>query len=280
MRKIKIVADSSANILKLNDKDIEFSSAPLKIITAEKEFTDDSSLNVDGMVNYFDEYKGRSKTSCPSPSDWLEAFGDAEDIFCIAITSGLSGSYNSACVAKDIYETEHKDRRVYVMDSLTAGPEMELIVEKFREFIKKGMSYEEICTSIQKYKNKTGLIFMLESLKNFAANGRISPTVAKITGFLGIRIIGQASEKGDLELLNKSRGEARSLETIFSHLKEMGLSKGKVRIAHCSNYPAAQRLKEVILQALPKVDVAISECRGLCSYYAVKGGLLVGFEKM
>ena len=278
MRTMKIVADSSANMQEL--KKAAFATAPLKIITNDREFVDDNSLDVAAMVSYFDDYKGKSKTSCPNSSDWLEAFGDADDIFCVTITSGLSGSYNSACIAKQIYEAENKGKRVYVIDSLSAGPELTLIIEKLQECMEQGMTYEAICEEMHRYTKRTGLLFMLESLKNFAANGRVSPAVAKLTGLLGIRIVGKASNEGILEPMNKCRGQAKSLSTILTHLKSFGLSKGKVRIAHCMNEAAAHELKELIRQQLPKVRVAIHSCRGLCSYYAEKGGLLVGFEKM
>ncbi len=278
MRKIKIVADSSANVLELQNT--AFAAAALKVITSEKEFVDDNALDVDAMVSWFDSYKGKSKTSCPNPSDWLDAFGDADEVYCVTITSGLSGSFNAACIAKQMYETENEGKRVYVIDSLSAGPELVLIIEKLEEFIGQGLSYEEICREIEVYKEKTGLAFMLESLKNFAANGRVSPAVAKIAGVLGIRIVGKASDQGTLEPTNKCRGEAKSLSTILANLKAFGLSKGKVRIAHCMNEEAAQTLKRMILRELPQVDIRIHRCRGLCSYYAEKGGLLVGFEKM
>lgn len=278
MRTVKIVADSSANVLELQHT--PFASAPLKIITAGKEFADEKLLDVDEMVSYFDTYQGKSQTSCPNPSDWLEAFGDADDIFCVTITSGLSGSYNAACIAKQMYETENVGKRVCVIDSLSAGPELKLIIEKLEQWIGQDMSYEDICEAIREYTQKTGLLFMLESLKNFAANGRVSPAIAKITGILGIRIVGKASDKGQLEPMDKCRGEARSLAKLLAHLKALGLSEGKVRIDHCRNPAAAQALEKMILAEMPKVDVKIAACRGLCSYYAEKGGLLVGFEKM
>ena len=277
MRMIKIVADSSADLLTLDH--VPFSSAPLKIITADREFVDDHTLDPQEMVHYFDTYKGRSKTSCPNSSDWLDAFADADDVFCVTITSGLSGSYNSACIAKQIFESENPGKRVYVIDSLSAGPELTLIVEKLQQCIEEGLTYEQICSTISSYTQQTGLLFMLESLKNFAANGRVSPAVAKITGLLGIRIVGKASTEGTLEPLDKCRGQAKSLDAIIARLQEMGLSSGKVRIAHCLNEAAATALKERIAQHFPQAQVAIRPCRGLCSYYAEKGGMLVGFEK-
>ena len=276
MRTVKIVADSSANLLELQHT--AFASAPLKIITDTREFVDDEGLDQHEMVSWFASYKGKSKTSCPNSADWLQAFGDADEVFCVTITSGLSGSYNAACAAKQMYEKDGK--RVCVIDSLSAGPELVLIIEKLEEYIGQGMPYEEICQKIQAYTKKTGLVFMLESLKNFAANGRVSPAVAKIAGVLGIRIVGKASDQGTLEPTNKCRGQAKSLNAIMAHLKNNGLNTGKVRIAHCMNEEAALQLQQMICAKLPQVQVQIHSCRGLCSYYAEKGGLLVGFEKM
>lgn len=277
MSNVKIVADSSANLLKLERT--PFASAPLKIITGQREFVDDETLDVAKMVNFFDSYKGKSQTSCPNPADWLEAFDGADDVFCVTITSGLSGSYNAALAAKQMYESENPGKRVYVIDSLSAGPELKLIVEKLQELIAKDLTFEDICDQIRDYTPKTGLLFMLESLKNFAANGRVSPAVAKIVGIMGIRVVGKASDQGTLEPMDKCRGENKSLAKIVTHLKELGLREGKVRIAHCQNPEAAEKLKKLIADQFPKAQTEISQCLGLCSYYAEKGGLLVGFEK-
>lgn len=276
MRKIKIVADSSANILNLMNT--PFASAPLKIITDEREFVDDASLNAIDMVGWFESYKGKSKTSCPNPSDWINAFGDADEVYCVTITSGLSGSYNAACVAKQMYEDKY-NKRVCVIDSLSAGPELVLIIEKLEEYIKQNLSFEEICEKIEAYKQQTGLVFVLESLKNFAANGRVSPTIAKIAGVLGIRVVGKASNQGTLEPTDKCRGETKSITTLLNNLISSGLSHGKVRIAHCCNENSANELMRLIKERLPNVDISIHTCLGLCSYYAEKGGMLIGFEK-
>lgn len=278
MRKIRVVSDSSSDIMALEYADFAFS--PMKIITTDREFVDDAELDVDAMVDFFDHYKDKSKTSCPNPSDWLTAFGDADDIICVTITSALSGSYNSACAAKKIYESENEGRRVFVLDTLSAGPEITLVIRKIEEYIKSGMEFDAICESIKEYLKNTALVFMLKSLRNFAANGRVSPLVAKIVGIAGICIVGRASDEGTLEPTHKCRGEARSLEALLSDLEKHGLKCGKVSIGHCRNERAAQELKEKIKAKFEAVQVEIHKLRGLCSFYAENGGLLVGFEKM
>lgn len=278
MRTIKIVADSSADVLTLGS--VEFASAPLKIISAEREFTDDGSLNVEEMVSYFDAYKGRSQTSCPNPQDWLDAFGEAEDVICVTITSALSGSHAAACAAKTLYESENPGRRVFVLDTLSAGPELQLILEKLETWVTASRSFEDICRSIQQYLKKTGLLFMLKSMNNLANNGRVPKLAAKAAGLAGIHVVGKASDKGTLEPVNKCRGEKRALEATVSALAAHGLTRGKVRISHCLNLPAALKLKEMLRVTFPQSAVEIHECRGLCSFYAERGGLLVGFEKV
>ena len=278
MRKLKIVSDSSSDLLKLDNADFDFS--PMKILTDEREFVDDRNLDINEMATYLENYKGKSRTSCPNPSDWLEAFDDADDIICVTITSALSGSYNSACVAKQIYEAENEGKRVFVLDTLSAGPEITLIVKKLEEYLKNGMNYDTVCGHIKAYIKQTGLVFMLKSLNNFANNGRVSPLVARIAGFAGICIVGKASDEGTLEPTHKCRGEARSMETIIKDLSAMGLKNGKVSIAHCQNEEVALKLKNLIAEKFKNAQVEIHKLRGLCSFYAEKGGFLVGFEKM
>ncbi len=277
MRKIKIVADSSCDLFSL--KDIEFACAPMKLITDVKEFVDNDSLAVDDMVEFLYQYKGKSQSSCPNTSDWLDAFSDADDIFCVTITRNLSGSYNSACVAKQIYESENEGKRVHVFDTLSAGPEIALAIEKIAEYVKQGIPFEEICNNVTDYMKKTGLVFMLKSLKNLANNGRVSSIVAKLVGIAGICIVGKASDEGTLEPMRKCRGERRSLGALIEHIEAEGFRFGKISIGHCQNESAANQLKELILEKFKNAQIEIHKFRGLCSFYAEKGGILVGFEK-
>lgn len=274
---MKIVADSSADVLSIGA--FPYASAPLKIITSEKEYVDDENLDVIGMVNELSHYSDKSSTACPSVGDWLDAFGDAPYVFCVTITSGLSGSYNAAVGAKDAYEEAHPDRKVCVIDSLSAGPELKLIIEKLAQLIQEGKDFDTICGEIKEYQKRTGLLFKLESVKNLANNGRVSKLVAGAVGILGIRLVGKASDVGTLEVLHKVRGEKKALSVLMELMEELGYKGGKLRIAHCINGVTARDFKEKILEKFPRADVELYACRGLVAFYAEKGGLLFGFEK-
>ena len=272
----KIVADSSSDVLALDS--VPFANVPLVIHAGEKTFVDDENCDVAAMTDYMLTYKGKSSTACPGTQDWLDAFGEAENVFCVTITSGLSGSYNSARIAAEEYMAAHPGRRVHVVDTLSAGPELRLVVEKLQELILAETPFDEIVEEIGKYHKRSFLVFSLQSLHNFVANGRVSPALGALVGLLGIRVVGKASEQGTLEPLSKVRGDKKALNEIVRIMKELGWNGGRVRIAHNENAAMADSLAAALRAVHDKLDVAIERCRGLCSYYAEKGGLLVGVE--
>ena len=272
----KIVSDSSSNLFHMENT--EYAYVPLKILTDEKEYVDSPELDLNQMIEELKEYKGKSGTSCPNVYDWLHAFGDADMIFGVAITSNLSGCFSASQQAKAEYEQTHKGAKVFILDSLSTGPEMQLILEKMRELTAGDFEFEDVKSKIQAYKKHTHLLFSLESLDNMARNGRVKPTVAKLAGLLGIRIVGKASEEGTLQPLHKCRGEKGALQKIIEGMKKEGFHGGKVRIAHCMNENAAKSLKEHIIKEFPNSNIEIGICTGLCSFYAEKGGVLVGYE--
>ena len=272
----KIVADSSSNVFALDGA--AYAHVPLKIINQGREYVDVPGLDVYGMLEDMKASREGSSTSCPNAFEWEKAFGDADGVFAVTITSNLSGSCAAARAAADNYMLEHPERRVSVIDTLSVGPEAHLVIDKLQELIAQGLSFDEIDEAARAYLKTTRLAFSLESLENLARNGRCSMAVAKLVGVMGIRIVGRASDEGTLQQLHKCRGEKKALQAIFDEMKERGFHGGKVWVDHCLNLKASMRLKELICKEFPNSDVKIGTCMGLCSFYAEHGGLLVGYE--
>ena len=271
---LTFAADSSANLISREDLRI----VPMKIITDTREFIDDPALDLGQMLSFLSSYKGRSGTSCPNAGDWLDALEGASESIIVTITSNLSGAYNSAMQAKQVLE--ENGARVAVLDSLSTGPEMVLILEKLYQLRELGLSFHETETAARDYMTHTHLLFSLASIHNLARNGRVNPIIAKAIGLLGIRLVGKASDQGTLQPMHKCRGEKKALQTLWEEMVRMGYQGGKVRIAHCENESGAVELRNTILAAHPYASVEIQSCTGLCSFYAEAGGLLVGFEDM
>ena len=273
----KLVADSSANVYSMP---LNYANVPLTINTANDEFVDDGTLDVADMVERIRLTKGKSGTSCPNVFNSLRAFEGADRIFAVTITGNLSGSCAACRQAAQDYEQNNPGAKVCVIDSLSAGPELGLILNKLARWIGEGREFEQMVADIAEYMTHTHLSFSLESLTNLARNGRVNPAVAKIAGVLGIRVVGVASDVGTLEPLHKIRGEKKALEALYQDMKDRGYKGGKVRIANCFNEPAGQTLEGLIRAQFPQAEVSHEKCGGLCSFYAEKGGLLVGYEDL
>lgn len=270
----KIVSDSSSNLLQGTQW---YQSVPLKIL-GQQEYIDDGSQNVAEMVHHLKHFKGKSSSSCPNVSDWLDAFEGHQCIFAVTITQRLSGSYNAAVQAAQTYREEHPDARIYVIDSMAAGPEMAMIVDKIRTLMDQGMDPDQVMEQVKDYQGHLYTLFCLESLTNLARNGRVNPTVAKLAGVLGIRVCGEA-QQGQIVPIHKARGAKKALNTLVEMIVERGFHDGcLLRVAHCFAPETAQALGDAILEKFPNARFQMETTGVLCSYYAEQGGLMIGFE--
>ncbi len=273
--KFRIVADSSANVLTQAGQN--YATVPMKIV-ADREYVDNESLDLGAMMDALRGHKGKSGTSCPNVGEWLEAFGEEQYVFGITITKNLSGSYNAAFQAAQAYMEEHPERKVFIFDSLSAGPELMLIAEKIRQCEAEGDDFETTKAKVLDYHNHCHTLFCLESLLNLAKNGRVPMAVAKITGVLGIRLCGEA-QGGTIAPVQKPRGAKKATQTMAELIRERGFFDGaRLRIAHCFAQDQARDLANAIMQQFPNTRLTVEETTGLCSFYAEAGGMIVAFE--
>ena len=273
---ILIVSDSSSNVFTLEG--CNYTTVPMKVNAGDREFIDTPELDLQDMVETLKNHKGKSGSSCPNVQDWLDAFGDAEAIFVLTISKNLSGSYNSACQAAELYLEAHPDGKIFVFDTLTAGPQQIMLAEKLRELINEGLDFDTIREKALEYHKNTHILFCLESLTNLARNGRVNPAVAKIAGVLGMRVVGDA-KGGFITPVFKPRGHKKTMQTLVSMMEERGLYDGAlVRIAHCFGQQQAEDLKAAVLEKFPGCRFIIESTTALCSFYAEAGGLMIGIE--
>lgn len=275
---MKIIADSSANITALAG--VSYQSVPMTIRAGERDFVDDETLDPHELLDYLASYSGKSGTACPSLDCWLRAFEGADEIFVLTITSRLSGTCASAMAARDVYLQSHPDTKIHVFDTLSTGPEMQLLAERIAALYAMGLSFDVICEKAREYLATTHLFFRLKSLHNLAQNGRVSKLTAGAVGILGIQILSTASSEGTIQPVEKCRGEKKTREAMVQHILDAGYRGGKVRIHHAENPDAAGALAASLRERFPEADIEILPCAGLCSYYAERGGVIVGFETM
>ena len=276
----KIVADSGCDYREITDlaNQTRFESVPLTIQIDNEIFVDNAHLDIDDMMEKMYATSTASKSSCPSPDDYLRSFEGAENIFVVTITGSLSGSHNSAQLAKKLFLEENPTANIHVIDSLSAGGEVDLIVRKLNDLIEEGLSFEQVVEAITHYQENTKLLFVLAKVDNLVKNGRLSKLIGAVVGLLNIRMVGEASDTGTLELLQKARGAKKALTAAVDEVLKAGFKGGRIIIAHRNNEKFCQQFSEVIKEKFPAADISFLPTSGLCSFYAEEGGLLMGYE--
>ena len=276
----KIVADSGCDYREIADlaNQTTFESVPLTIQIDNEIFVDNAHLNIDDMMEKMYATSTASKSACPSPDDYLRSFEGAENIFVVTITGSLSGSHNSAQLAKKLFLEEHPTANIHVIDSLSAGGEVDLIVKKLNDLIKEDLSFEQVVEAITHYQKNTKLLFVLAKVDNLVKNGRLSKLIGAVVGLLNIRMVGEASDTGTLELLQKARGAKKALTAAVDEVLKAGYKGGRIIIAHRNNEKFCQQFTEAIKEKFPAADISFLPTSGLCSFYAEEGGLLMGYE--
>lgn len=277
MENVKLIIDSSSN--EKTDAQKNLTVVPLTISFNGKEFRDDENLDLDNFLQEMDANTEAGKSSCPSINDWLEALDGCQKAIILTITSGMSGSYSSALQAKAIYEEKHPTSQIIVVDTRSAGPELTVVLHGIEKMLEDNVRFVDLEQKIAEYRTKTHLLFVLQSLHNLSLNGRVSSAVAKIAKMMNIKIVGTASKEGQLEPLAKTRGMKRAIKEVLKQMEKMSYQGGEVIIDECKNEADANTLKEKILEKFPDAQVTIRPTLGLCSFYAEKGGLMIGFHE-
>ena len=278
MKKWGIITDSSCDLTIENSENsqIHFANVPFKMNIGTREYIDNDELKLGAMIDDMETAPEICRTSCPAPASWLEHYEQCNYNIAIAISSRLSGSYASACAAKQMFLEMHPEKEVFVLDSASAGSALSMCLEKAKELIESGADFTDAVTKLKEYKNSLHTIFALCSFKNLVKNGRMSRFSGFIAGTLGIWGIGVAKE-GEIAVKSKVRGPARVLNAFIDDMTENGFTGGRVTITHCQNEDLAQKLKARVLDKWSNSDITILPAKGLCSFYAERRGLIVAY---
>nr|WP_319489665.1 DegV family protein [uncultured Caproiciproducens sp.] len=275
-----ILADSSCDLPAnaFQGSNLHFATVPLKLIVGNTEYVDNDSLNVNTMLAQMKNYKGPSSSACPSPEEWAREFRKSDCTIVVTMTSALSGTYNSALVAKDMVLEEYPEKRIHVIDSHSTAGGLVLILRKAEELISDGQDFDAVAKQTESYSRGLFLLFALGSYDNLIKAGRMSRVAGILATSLGIRAVASNTPQGEIKVLQKPRGEERAILQIVEIMNKLKNMAGQpVVISHCNNPKGAQRLKELIAHVCLTTKITILQTRGLTSYYTENGGFLVGF---
>jgi DegV family protein with EDD domain len=229
------------------------------------------------MLTANENHSEMAQTACPAPGEWREKFEPEGPVLAFTISGALSGSYNSACIAKQMVLEDEPDKQIAVIDSRATGPEVAMLIMKGRDLILEGKSIEEIEAALNTEADRIHTVFALASYHNLIKSGRVNRLIGLIAGHLGFWGIGIGSDEGEINIRGKARGDKSMVRFLVDEIKKVGMAGKEILISHCLNEKCALALKEQLEEAFNGIRVILMQTRGLDSFYAERRGLIVGF---
>ncbi len=275
---LKLVVDSGCDLnKKITECGFEFEQVPLSLNIDGTSYID-KNLEIDSYLTAMEASPNPINSAAPSPEAFVDAFRGYDEVYCVTISSSMSGSYNSALVARDMYLEENPNAKVFVIDSRLATAGEVAVVGKLIDRLHEGLRCENLMSVFQNDLENSICYFVLESFKNLTKNGRMSPTISKIATVMNIKPICKGFQH-EMTLEHKCRGTKKAheklIETITSDSRITELST--IYITHIQSFDAANMLKNKISERIKVKEIIINDCTGLCASYAERFGLVVSY---
>ena len=256
MEKIKIITDSTADLSKEIYDKYDIDVLPLLISFGEDTYLDGVEITPDKLFERIKKENVLPTTAQVTPNRFMEVYKKYLDegykIISIHISSAMSGTYQSACIAKEMLESDY----IIVIDSQNVTAALGILVLKAAILKENNYDYNKIAEAIEECKKKVNLSVCFESLEYLARGGRISKTAGIVGGVLGIRLILEIKE-GLMSVKDKVRGNKKALKKIISDLESADLDKNlPVILIDVLNV----EIKEGLLEYLRTNNINFVEC--------------------
>ena len=249
MRKdIVFVVDSGSDYEAFLEHEFHFPIrvVPLKVIINNQEYLDGVDLDKNEFYEKMASTKELPKTSQPSPQTFYDVFNveleRGNEIVYIGITSRLSGTFQSALIAKEMF-TDEKQTKIHLVDSLNVSAVVLFLLRQADIMLEEGRPIPEVIQSLIKNREKIHLLALLDTLENLKKGGRVSLAQATIGGILNIKPLVTLKD-GLVETLDKFRGRKKGLRALSELLTnpEQNLDYSRIFIVH--SYTDEEQLKE------------------------------------
>ena len=281
--KYKIIGDSWLDLTEEMKRDSRFQMIPLTLQLGSLHVLDDASFDQKAFLEKVKASPECPQTACPSPEAFKEAYesADADAVFVITISRHLSGSYNSAVLAKRLYEDEQeekgrKGKQIAVIDSLSASSGQLNIALYIQALCGEEIPFEEVVSLAEAYRDRMHTYFVLESLDTLRKNGRLTGLQAFFATALNIKpVMGAAS--GTIIKLDQARGIMKGLQRMCDiAVKEAGDTLGKrAVICHVNNKKRAEYVREQLEKRANFKEILITSAAGVATVYANDGGIVL-----
>lgn len=275
----KIIIDSCGELPDELKRDGHFCNVALELEVDGVRIVDDETFDQKDFLQRVRESRTSPKSSCPSPESYVEAYeGEAENVYVVTLSEKLSGSYNSAVLASQLYFEDHDQKKnIYVFNSRSASIGETLIGLKVQEYEEAGLAFDEIVSKVEDYIDSMNTFFVLETLETLRKAGRLSNLKAFVANTLNIKPVMGSTDEGEIQQLDQARGMKKALakmvESMIKNTKDC--EKRILAISHCNCPDRAEYVKQQIEKLAKFKKILIVDTAGVSSMYANDGGVIL-----
>ncbi|KAJ50402.1 DegV family protein with EDD domain [Clostridium tetanomorphum] len=244
MDKIKIITDSTADLPKNIVEKYKIEVLPLLVTFGEETYIDGIDINTSTLLKKMESSEEFPGTAQVNPQRFLECYknyiSEGYKIISIHLSSKMSGTYQSACIARDMLQTDC----IRIIDSLNVTSGLGLLVLKAARLNEEGLSVDKIEEEILKAIPHVKSVLAFEYLDNLVKGGRLSRTAGIIGNILGIKPI-LAVDNGEMVVIDKVRGSKKAIRYIMDYLDKVGIKDNEPSILlHIDNKDILDNLRE------------------------------------
>lgn len=259
MNKIKIITDSTCDLSREVVEKYDIEVIPLLVNFGEESYLDGPEMNFEGLIKKIEDTGLFPTTAQVIPQRFFEIYKKYLDegfkIISIHLSSKMSGTYQSACIAKNMLETDD----IFVIDSMNVTTGLGTLVIYASRMLEKVMEIEEIVKELENAKPHIKSMLLFNSLDHLVKGGRLSKTAGFIGNMLGIKPM-LCVKDGEMEVVDKVRGSKKALKNIVEYLEELDVKEENPIIL----LNAKGEDIDILREKLKEKNVEILECEVGC----------------
>ena len=272
---IKIIGDSCCDFTKLELRKGIHVSVPMSVTIGGIEYRDDGRRTQEEWIRMIKEDPGYPQSACPSPDDFFKAFDEKCDNYVVTLSSKLSGVYNAAMVAKEMFEEDHEDVKIHIFDSKSAAAGEHLIADRIVTAYEAGKSFEEIVKEVEAFRDEMFTIFVLDDLETFKRNGRLKGVKALVATALNVKPV-LYGDDGEIKQLDQSIGMQNAVNRMLYHIEKKKIDPSRpVRITQCESKELCLKIAKILTERFGFTDVKILNAGGISTSYENPGGVVI-----
>lgn len=279
---IQLMTDSSADLPLFLKNKLHVEIVPLYLHFSDGQYTCGKSMDIESFHQKVKALGEVPRSAAPSPSDFYNAYKNVskeKSILMLSISSNISSTYANAIAGKNMLLEEEPDRVIEVLNTKTASCGICLLLHEANKKMEEGYTFPQLVAHLSERIEYTTTLFVLKSLDNLVLGGRLEKIKGRIAKTLNIKILMKATDEGSIDVLEKVRGEKKSIKRFIEHIGEY-TKKTETKIiamTYCRDRERAEHVLEKIQNKYHFYDSILEESGPLISTYGGEGALVISF---